>query len=187
MQDRAVPALATARPQRYLFAREGASVLCVDNVAERAQETVDMITKEGFTASPFVCDVSRGAECEHMAEAAMERYGKLQILQNNVGIGSRQGLGEITEEEWDNHFVVNVRSTAMAAPSSTSRLSRLSEPTRPAPRPTRPPRWARQLPWRANWASTASALTRSPQGRSIHRWLPRIWTRSAAGAAQQRA
>jgi NAD(P)-dependent dehydrogenase (short-subunit alcohol dehydrogenase family) len=44
-----------------------------------------------------------------MVEAAMERYGKLQILQNNVGIGSRQGLGEITEEEWDNHFVVSVR------------------------------------------------------------------------------
>jgi NAD(P)-dependent dehydrogenase (short-subunit alcohol dehydrogenase family) len=103
------PGIGNGKAAAILFAREGASVLCVDNVAERAQETVDMITTEGFAASPFVCDVSRGAECEQMVEAAMERYGKLQILQNNVGIGSRQGLGEITEEEWDNHFVVNVR------------------------------------------------------------------------------
>jgi NAD(P)-dependent dehydrogenase (short-subunit alcohol dehydrogenase family) len=109
------PGVGNGKAAAVLFAREGASVLCVDNVAERAQETVDMITGEGFTASTFVADVTRGSECERMVEAAMERYGKLHILQNNVGIPSRQGLGEITEEEWDNHFVVNVRSMAMAA------------------------------------------------------------------------
>lgn len=109
------PGVGNGKAAAVLFAREGASVLCVDNVEERALETVDMITSEGFTASAFVADVTRGAECERMVEAAMERYGKLHILQNNVGIPSRQGLGEITEEEWDNHFVVNVRSMVMAA------------------------------------------------------------------------
>jgi NAD(P)-dependent dehydrogenase (short-subunit alcohol dehydrogenase family) len=109
------PGVGNGKAAAVLFAREGASVLCVDNVPERAQETVDLITGEGFIASPFICDVTLGAECDRMVAAAMERYGKLHILQNNVGIPSRQGLGEITEDEWDNHFVVNVRSMAMAA------------------------------------------------------------------------
>ncbi|TMF02852.1 MAG: SDR family NAD(P)-dependent oxidoreductase, partial [Chloroflexi bacterium] len=41
-----------------LFAREGASVVCVDQVASRASETVDMIGGEGGTASVFECDVA---------------------------------------------------------------------------------------------------------------------------------
>ena len=55
------PGIGNGKAAAVLFAREGASVLCVDNVAERAQETVDMITGEGFIASPFVCDVTLGA------------------------------------------------------------------------------------------------------------------------------
>ncbi len=50
-----------------------------------------------------------------MATAAVERYGRVDILQNNVGIPSRQGLDDITEEEWDRLFQVNVRSMALAS------------------------------------------------------------------------
>ncbi|HEU0167099.1 MAG TPA: SDR family oxidoreductase [Chloroflexota bacterium] len=98
-----------------LFAREGAKVLCVDLYPERAQETVAAIQKEGGTASLFQADVAHKAGCQAMAAAAMERYGRIDILQNNVGISSSQTLEEITEEAWDNLMGINVRSMVLAA------------------------------------------------------------------------
>src|SRR3954471_9259467 len=77
-----------------LFAREGARVLCADAVQERAQATVDTITKEGGTASALRGDVSRAADCKAMVRAAVERYGRLDILDNNVGISVRANVLE---------------------------------------------------------------------------------------------
>ncbi|HEY2592859.1 MAG TPA: SDR family NAD(P)-dependent oxidoreductase, partial [Chloroflexota bacterium] len=96
-----------------LFAREGASVICADQVASRAEETVEMITSEGGSASVFACDVSHREGCQALAAAAVERYGHIDILQNNVGIPSFQSLEEITEEAWDNVMGVNVRSMVL--------------------------------------------------------------------------
>jgi NAD(P)-dependent dehydrogenase (short-subunit alcohol dehydrogenase family) len=98
-----------------LFAREGASVVCVDQVVSRAEETVATIFAEGGVASVFECDVSRRADCQRLAAAAIERYGRVDILQNNVGIPSDQRLEEITEEAWDHVMAVNVRSMVLAA------------------------------------------------------------------------
>ena len=109
------PGVGNGKAAAILFAREGASVLCVDLVGERALETVAIIEDAGGIASMFQADVSRQADCQAMAAAAVERYGRIDILQNNVGIPSRQALADITEDEWDHHFVVNVRSMAMAA------------------------------------------------------------------------
>ena len=109
------PGVGNGKAAAILFAREGASVLCVDLFEERAQETAGIIKGEGGDASVFQADVTRQADCERMAAAALERYGRIDILQNNVGIPSRQGLGEITEDEWDRVMAVNVRSMIMAA------------------------------------------------------------------------
>jgi NAD(P)-dependent dehydrogenase (short-subunit alcohol dehydrogenase family) len=106
-----------------LFAREGASVVCVDKVASRAEETVAMIVGEAGTASVFECDVSRQTECQRLADATVERYGRLDILQNNVGIPSNQPLAEITEEAWDQVMAVNVRSMVLAAQAVAPRMA----------------------------------------------------------------
>src|SRR5919199_2459552 len=98
-----------------LFAREGANVLCVDLVAPRAEETAAQICAEGGTASVWTGDVSHQADCQRMAAAAVERYGRLDILQNNVGIPSTQSLEEITEEAWDRVMGINVRSMVLMA------------------------------------------------------------------------
>ena len=109
------PGVGNGKAAAVLFAREGASVLCVDQVIERAAETAALIEDEGGIASTFAADVSRQDDCHKMAAAAFERYGRVDILQNNVGIASRQGLGDITEEDWDFVMAVNVRSAALAA------------------------------------------------------------------------
>jgi NAD(P)-dependent dehydrogenase (short-subunit alcohol dehydrogenase family) len=117
------PGVGNGKAAAILFAREGASVLCVDLVSERAEETVAAIKAEGGVASIFAADVTRQADCRSMVEAAVQRYGRLDVLQNNVGIPSRQGLEEITEEEWDAHMVVNVRSMVMAAQATVPAMT----------------------------------------------------------------
>jgi NAD(P)-dependent dehydrogenase (short-subunit alcohol dehydrogenase family) len=107
-----------------LFAREGASVICADLIAARAAETVEMITAEGGTASVLECDVSHRDGAQQLAAAAIERYGRIDILQNNVGIPSNQGLDEITEDAWDNVMGVNVRSMVLAAQAVVPHMER---------------------------------------------------------------
>src|SRR5207302_9072020 len=93
----------------------GAKVVCADAVEERAQATVDMIAREGGSASAIRADVSKAADCKAMVQAAVERYGHLDILDNNVGISVRADVLEVTEDEWDRVMAVNVKSIVLAA------------------------------------------------------------------------
>ncbi len=107
--------IGNGRAAAILFAREGAKVVAVDTNAEAAAATVAMIEAEGGTASSFTADVTKSADCEAMVAAAVERYGRLDILDNNVGIGSRGSILEISEEEWDRVMNVNVKGMMLAS------------------------------------------------------------------------
>ena len=109
------PGVGNGKAAATLFAREGAKVVCVDQVLERAAETVAGIEAEGGVAVPFAADVTKQQECERMAAFAVERFGRLDILHNNVGIGARQGILEVTEEEWDRVMAVNLKSMVFAS------------------------------------------------------------------------
>ena len=98
-----------------LFAREGAKVLLVDAAVDRAQETLDMIAAEGGEASVFQADVTSADDCRRMVETAVERYGRLDILDNNVGISIRADVIEVTEEQWDRIMAVNVKSIMLGS------------------------------------------------------------------------
>ena len=98
-----------------LFAREGAKVLVADAIEERAQATVDLIKKEGGTASALRVDVSKAADCKAMVQAAVERYGRLDVLHNNVGISVRADVLEVSEADWDRVMAVNVKSIMLAS------------------------------------------------------------------------
>ncbi len=116
------PGLGNGKAAAILFAREGAQVLCVDRVIERAEETCAMILSEDGEASPLQADVSRSSDCERMISAVSERYGRLDILHNNVGIESRKGLLETSEEEWDQVLAVDLKSMFLAAQAAIPRL-----------------------------------------------------------------
>src|SRR5258706_492527 len=92
-----------------------AKVLCADAVLERAQATVDMIAKEGGTASALRVDVSKAADCKAMVQAALERYGRFDILDNNVGISVRADVLQVSEEDWDRVMAVNVKSIMLSS------------------------------------------------------------------------
>src|SRR5438094_793219 len=81
-----------------------------DAVEDRARKTVEAVLKEGGAASAVRADVSKAADCKAMVQAAVERYGRLDILDNNVGISVRADVLEVAEEQWDRVMAVNVKS-----------------------------------------------------------------------------
>jgi NAD(P)-dependent dehydrogenase (short-subunit alcohol dehydrogenase family) len=119
------PGLGNGKAAAILFAREGARVLCVDQALARAEETVELIRAEGGEAAGLAADVTRGEECRAMVQAAVARWGGLDVLHNNVGIESRRDLLDTTEEEWDRVLEVDLKSvflaTQAAAPAIIAR------------------------------------------------------------------
>jgi len=89
-------------------------VLCVDAEMTRARETVEAIVAEGGVAAAWAADVTRAADCRSMVDAAVEHWGRLDILHNNVGIESRKLLLDTTEEEWDHVMAVDLKSMLLA-------------------------------------------------------------------------
>src|SRR5690349_18013360 len=116
--------LGNGQATAILFAREGAKVLVADAMLDRAQATVDMIAKEGGTASALRADVSKAADCKAMVQAAVERYGRLDVLDNNVGISVRADVLEVKEEDWDRVMAVNVKSIVLAAKHAIPHMKR---------------------------------------------------------------
>ncbi len=102
--------IGNGRAAAILFAREGAKVLVMDNSRAAAEGTLATIQGEGGEAEVFLGDVSRAADCRTMVERAVSRWGRLDILQNNVGIEGPGSVVAVTEEDWDRVMTVNVKS-----------------------------------------------------------------------------
>ena len=98
-----------------LFAREGAKVLLADFEEDRARETLKIIQEEGGVASTIQGDMTKLEDCQRMAQAAMERYGRVDILDNNVGISQRGTVVEVSEEDWDRVMTVNLKTIMLAS------------------------------------------------------------------------
>jgi len=118
------PGLGNGKATAILFAREGAKVLCVDQMKERAEETVAAIRAEGGETTAHAADVTRAAECAAMVRAAVDRWGGVDILHNNVGIESRKGLLDTTEEEWDRVIAVDLKSMFLATQAAVPAMAR---------------------------------------------------------------
>jgi NAD(P)-dependent dehydrogenase (short-subunit alcohol dehydrogenase family) len=102
--------IGNGRAAAVLFAREGARVLLVDLHKEAAEATHALIAAEGGESAVLAADVTRGDDCRGMVEEAVHRWGRLDILDNNVGIGSRGTVVDETEAHWERVMDVNVKS-----------------------------------------------------------------------------
>src|SRR5438477_1891952 len=110
--------IGNGRATAVTFAREGAKVLCVDHNLESAQATVDMIAAKAGTAVAFKADVTRNADIKAMVDDAHRRWGRIDILHNNVGVSLSGGdaeLLDITEEAFDRCVAINLKSCILAA------------------------------------------------------------------------
>jgi len=98
-----------------LLARAGAKVLVVDLDRERAERTVAMIAEEGGTAAPFVADVTDEQQASAMVEGALAQFGRLDCLDNNVGISGPGRATEVAPEQWRRVMQMNVESMFIAS------------------------------------------------------------------------
>ena len=95
------------------FAKEGARVGVIDINAEAAREVASQI---GNSAFAMEADVSIDRDVSRMVQEALDRWGQLDILVNNAGTTHRnQPMTEVTEEEYERIFAVNVKSVYLSA------------------------------------------------------------------------
>jgi NAD(P)-dependent dehydrogenase (short-subunit alcohol dehydrogenase family) len=116
------PGVGTGKATSILFAREGARVLLVDAAVRHAEGTYESIREEGGEASVFEADVTRAEDCQAMAEAAVERYGGLHILMNNVGVAAIGTVIDVEEEDWDRVLKVNLKGMMLTSKYSIPRM-----------------------------------------------------------------
>ena len=102
--------IGNGRAACILLARAGANVLVVDRDLALAERTVAMIAAEGGSAAAASYDVTESSHCAAMVADAVARWGRLDCLDNNVGIGSKATVVEETEENWAHVMHVNVDS-----------------------------------------------------------------------------
>ena len=107
--------IGNGRAAAILLARAGARVIVVDRDVALAKRTVEMIEASGGQGLAFQADMTRASDCAAVVEAAMDRYGRLDYLDNNVGIGSRGSVVDETEESWRRLMSVNVDTMFLAA------------------------------------------------------------------------
>jgi NAD(P)-dependent dehydrogenase (short-subunit alcohol dehydrogenase family) len=99
------------------FVQEGAKVLAVDRDLASARETAALAEKEGGECVPFEADVTKEATLAAAVAETVKRWGRIDILHNNVGVsiaGGDASPTEITEEAFDRVCAINLRGTVMA-------------------------------------------------------------------------
>ena len=107
--------IGNGRAAAILLARAGARVLVVDRDLARAERTADAIIGEGGAALAHAADVADPEGCRGMVARALDAWGRLDCLDNNVGVGSAGSVVDSDLEDWRRVLRVNVESMVLAA------------------------------------------------------------------------
>jgi NAD(P)-dependent dehydrogenase (short-subunit alcohol dehydrogenase family) len=103
------PGWGNGRAAAVLFAREGAKVFAVDKDADSMTETVARVGNDGEIVT-HICDVLDDAQVGAMTEACRKKFGRVDILVNNVGGSAAGGAAEMSEENFDKQIDYNLKS-----------------------------------------------------------------------------
>jgi NAD(P)-dependent dehydrogenase (short-subunit alcohol dehydrogenase family) len=107
--------IGNGRAAAILLAKAGAHVVVVDRDKALASRTAEMIREVKGQAVAVEADVTQARDCAAMVQAALDTWGRLDLLDNNVGIGSRGTVVDESEETWRRVMQVNVDSMFLAA------------------------------------------------------------------------
>ena len=107
--------IGNGRAAALLLADAGARVLVVDRSMSAAERTVEMITGAGGVAVAFYADVTGDADCEAMVAKTLALWGRLDVLDNNVGVGSRGSVVDESPSQWRRIMKINVESIFLAS------------------------------------------------------------------------
>jgi NAD(P)-dependent dehydrogenase (short-subunit alcohol dehydrogenase family) len=103
------PGWGNGRAAAVLFAREGAKVFAVDNNEDAMTETVARVGNDGEIAT-HVCDVLDDGAVRAMTETCRKKFGRIDILVNNVGGSAAGGVAEMSEDDFDKQIAYNLKS-----------------------------------------------------------------------------
>jgi NAD(P)-dependent dehydrogenase (short-subunit alcohol dehydrogenase family) len=103
------PGWGNGRAAAVLFAREGAKVFAVDKTAEAMIETIARVGNDGEIAT-HVCDVLDDTQVAEMTEACRKKFGRIDILVNNVGGSAAGGVAEMPEANFDQQIDCNLKT-----------------------------------------------------------------------------
>jgi NAD(P)-dependent dehydrogenase (short-subunit alcohol dehydrogenase family) len=102
--------IGNGRATAIMCAREGAAVMVADLKLDLARETAEAILAEGGTAEAIACDVSREEDCHRIVDATVRKFGRLNLMVNNVGIALGGALLRTSTDQFDKMYAVNLRS-----------------------------------------------------------------------------
>ena len=110
------PVIGNGRATAITLAREGAKVVLVDERRDWAEWTLDLIERDGGDAILVQTDVASSESCKHAVDRALEAYGAVNILINNVGVTGPPGNAvEVDPDAFDRAMRINVTSMVMMA------------------------------------------------------------------------
>jgi len=107
--------IGNGRAASILLARAGTRVLVVDVDAAAAERTVEMIRAENGTAQALGADLTEDAECRRMVQAALDHFGRVDYLDNNIGISSRGSVVDEPQDKWQRMMQLNVEAMFLAS------------------------------------------------------------------------
>ena len=92
------------------LALAGAKVVLNDIVPDKIEQVGKELDAEGAVSLPVVADVSTKVGAEALIAKTVERFGRVDILINNVGIARDKWISKMTDEDWDSVMTVNLKS-----------------------------------------------------------------------------
>ncbi len=111
------PGWGNGRAACVRFAEEGAKIFAVDLRADTMEETLTRTREAGGEVEPYLCDVTDRASVEAMVAACIARFGRVDILVNNVGGSFKGGAAQLSEEDWDRQMDFNLKSVFLTCKS----------------------------------------------------------------------
>ena len=109
------PGIGTGKAASLLLARHGAAVVLVDREPARAEITRKEIDAAGGRALVVEGDVTHPEDCARMTQSALDEFGRLDILVNNVGVSTPGNVVDMTETMWDEMIDINLKSVFLVS------------------------------------------------------------------------
>jgi hypothetical protein len=93
-----------------VFCREGAKVTLVDWSEDLGNKSAEEIRGNGGDAIFVKCDVSNEDQVKNVIQKTLDKYGKIDVLVNNAGVGTYTSVLDTTSENWDRCLAINLKS-----------------------------------------------------------------------------
>ncbi len=105
-----------------VFSQEGARVVVVDWDEEAGKKTAEEINQSGGEALFVKCDVSNEDQVKAMVEATVARFGRIDLLVNNAGVGVYKSVLDASSADWDHCLAVNLKGVFLCSKHAIPRM-----------------------------------------------------------------